>query len=303
MNDGINCISKWSPQTRALWTERLSDIRVLDLDWWNTLAFSPARVHPRMLKRLQLPGTPLSHVCREGAVLAHTIVHDSPTDQLPDDFLTYCMEMNPLHHCACGGLQNLEEQANSGAISHEEKLGILTREFLRTAAAKFVGRELTDEDFADMEQVVRAELKWTHLFDDGEAFLLACRGKWSMNIISNMWYASEEYFRMKMFHDVPIRELFEHILTSFRENVKKPHPHMFQRSAQLTDISLEYHLLVEDSIPNILSGLNNGYRFAVLIHRDGELSDEQIEALPDNVLVVEDLMQLYDVLPEAPSRY
>lgn len=56
--------------------------------------------------------------------------------------------------------------------------------------------------------------------------------------------------------------------------------------------------MVGDSIPNdILAALDAGYRYAVLIHRDDELTDDVIASLPDNVLVVTSLMELDEILP------
>jgi len=296
--------SKFSPQTRALWQQRFAaaGFTDIDLDYWNTIAFSPAKVHPRLMAKLGIQPTPLQQVCREPVLLAQTIVgHRPPTGSssaLDDSFLEHCMEIDPLQVCQCGDLQRKQAHFQQGLVPESEFFAAVTREFLRTTAARFTNTEPSEEDHEDLEEVIRREQQWMYVFEDAQAFLLASRGRRRMNIISNMWYATEQIFGRKAINGIPLGEFFWHIITSFKVNARKPKPEVFLKAEELTGSPLRKHLMVGDSISNdILASLDAGYEFAVLVHRDGELSDEEIEALPDNVLVVENLMQLLEVLP------
>jgi FMN phosphatase YigB (HAD superfamily) len=297
--------SKLTAETKALWRERFAaaDFTHIDIDYWNTLAHSPAKVHPRVLDKLGLSTalTPLNQVCREPVLLAQGIVGHRPpaesTSALDDLFLEHCMEMDPEQYCQCE-LDRLRTLVRNGSITQDEYLKAVHRAFLDATAAKFVGGKPSDEDHEDLAEVIRREQQWMSLFWDAEEFLVASRFRRRMNVISNMWYATETVFSTRKVHDLPLGEYFEHIITSSKVNARKPKPEPFWKSEQMTGTSLSQHLMVGDSIPNdVLAALEAGYRYAVLIHRDDELTDEVIESLPDNVLVVTSLMELHELLP------
>lgn len=297
--------SKLTAETKALWKERFATAGFthIDLDYWNTLAHSPAKVHPRMLEKLGLSSslTPLQQVCREPVLLAQGIVGHRPpvesTSALDDAFLEHCMEIDPEQHCQCQ-LEKLRTLVANGAISQDEYLNAVHRAFLNATTSKFVGGTPSDEDHADLAEVIRREQQWMSLFWDAEEFLVSNRGRRRMNVISNMWYATEAVFATRRVHDLPLGEYFENIITSSKVNARKPKPEPFWKSEELTGTPLSQHLMVGDSIPNdILAALDAGYRYAVLIHRDDELTDDVIAALPDNVLVVTSLMELDEILP------
>jgi FMN phosphatase YigB (HAD superfamily) len=262
------------------------------------------KVSPRLKVKLGLDQpTALEQVCREPVFLAQGIVGHRPpvneTSALDDRFLEHCMEIDPALDCSCGMLQDLKGLLDSGAITHDEYQAAVTREFLKATASKFVGSEPSDEDHEDMAEVVRREQQWMFFFPDAEQFLISTLGRRRMNVISNMWYATEAIFATRMIHNIPLKEFFTHIITSFKYHARKPKLQIFEKSEELTGTPLSRHLMVGDSIRNdVLAALDAGYRYAVLVHRDGELTDEQIAALPDNVLVVSDLMQLNEVLPQ-----
>ncbi len=293
-------ISKFSASTRALWQRRFAEanIEYLDLDYWNTVACAPMKVSPRLKSKLGLDQpTVLDAVCREPVLLAQVIVGHSSGSALNDEFLAHCMETNPSSDCSCMA-QDLQSKLADGEMTHDEFLAAVTREFLKSTASKFVGRNPSDVDHDDLLEVVRREQQWMFFFPDAEEFLLACHGRWAMNIISNMWYATEAIFDTRKIHNIPLRNFFQHIITSFKYHARKPKPEPFLKAGELTGVSLDRHLMIGDSIRNDgLAALDAGYGYVVIVHRDGELSDEEIEALPDNMLVVESLMQLFEILP------
>jgi FMN phosphatase YigB (HAD superfamily) len=294
-------------QSRALWQKRFSEAFFVevDLDFWNTVAFSPAKVHPRMLEKLGVGSSPLSQVCREPVVLAQAIVnHRAPnaTNGLDDLFLEHCMVTNPFDRCQCDDdLNSLQERYHVGAISEGEYFAAVTRDFLKETAGKFVDHQPTDEDHADLEEVIRREQKWLQVFDDASKFLLVSHGRRRMNIISNMMWYGEQHFDRKEVNGRKLKDYFHHIITSSKVHFRKPDMRFFASCPEITGHPLEQRLIVEDSLTNVLAGLDAGYRYAVLVNRDDELTEEQIIALPDNVLVVEDLMQLHAVLPESTA--
>ena len=297
--------SKLTAETKALWRERFAAAHItdLDLDYWNTLAHSPAKVHPRMLEKLGLSSnlTPLQQVCREPVLLAQSIVGHRPPDEsssgLDDAFLEHCMEMDPEQHCQCQ-LERLRSLVANGSITHSEYLKAVHRAFLDATSAKFVGGSPSDEDHDDLAEVIRREQQWMSLFPDAEEFIVTNRLRRRMNVISNMWYATEAVFATRKVHDILLGDYFANVITSSKVNARKPKPEPFWKSEQLSGTPLSQHLMVGDSIANdIYAALDAGYRYAVLIHRDDELTDEVIEALPDNVLVVKDLMELDEILP------
>jgi FMN phosphatase YigB (HAD superfamily) len=296
--------TKYSELNRALWQKRFLDARLaeVDVDFWNTIAFSPAKVHPRMLEKLGVQSSPLSQVCREPVLLAQAIIKRRAPDSsspLDDAFMEHCMEIDPLDHCQCDQtLQHQQELFATGQISQTEFFAAVSREFLRVTADKFVDHKPTDEDHADMEEVIRREQKWLHVFDDAAKFLEASFGRRRMNIITNMMWYGLQHFDRKEVNNRLLKEYFQYIISSSTVHVRKPKQEFFTRTAEITGTPLGRRLIVEDSITNIRSGVEAGYAYAVLVNRDDELTEEEIEALPDNVLVVEDLMQLNDVLPE-----
>jgi FMN phosphatase YigB (HAD superfamily) len=297
--------SMFSLQTRALWQKRFLEARFaeLDLDFWNTIAFSPAKVHPRMLEKLGVQSSPLSQVCREPVVLAQAIInHRAPsnsTSGLDDLFLEHCMVTNPFERCQCDSdLNQIREQYLVGAISQADYFAAVTRDFLKETAGKFVDHQPTDEDHADLEEVIRREQKWLHVFDDASKLLEASLGRRRMNIISNMMWYGEQHFDRKEVNGRKLRDYFHYIITSPMLHFRKPDLGFFTGCPGITGQPLEKRLIVEDSLANVLASLNAGYKYAVLVNRDDELTDAQINSLPDNVLVVDDLMQLDAVLPE-----
>lgn len=296
--------SKFSPQTRALWQQRFAAARFtdIDLDYWNTVAFSPAKVHPRMMAKLAVQPTPLQQVCREPVLLAQTIIGHRPasdsTSALDDLFLEHCMETNPMQSCQCGGLQRQQELFEQGLITEEDFFAAVTREFLKETSGKFGQPEPSAEDHSDLAEVIRREQQWMYVFEDAAEFLIASKGRRRMSVISNMWYATEQIFGRKAVNGIPLKDYFAGIITSFGVGARKPKPQIFLKAEELSGERLYRHLMVGDSIENdVLAALDAGYEYAVLVHRDRELSDEEINALPDNVLVVESLMQLHEVLP------
>ena len=297
--------SMFTLQTRALWQKRFLEARFaeVDIDFWNTVAFSPAKVHPRMLEKLGVGSSPLSQVCREPVVLAQAIInHRAPANStaiIDDLFLEHCMVTNPFDRCQCDAdLNNVRELYLVGAISEAEYFAAVTRDFLEETAGKFVDHKPTDEDHADLEEVIRREQKWLHVFDDASKFLVASLGRRRMNIISNMMWYGEQHFDRKEVNGRKLREYFHYIISSATVHFRKPDMGFFKACPEITGQPLDRRLIVEDSLTNVLAGLAAGYKYAVLLNRDDELTAEQIQSLPDNVLVVEDLMQLDAVLPE-----
>ena len=296
--------SMFTLQTRAIWQKRFLEARIaeLDLDFWNTIAFSPAKVHPRMMEKLGVGSSPLSQVCREPVVLAQAIInHRAPNtfNGLDDSFLEHCMVTDPFDRCQCDAtLNELQGQYQVGAISESEFFAAVTRDFLKETAGKFVDHQPTDEDHADLEEVIRREQKWLHVFDDAAKFLVASYGRRRMNIISNMMWYGEQHFDRKEVNGRKLREYFNYIISSSKVHFRKPHMGFFKSCPEITGHPLDRRLIVEDSLTNVLAGLAAGYKYAVLVNRDDELTEEQIMSLPDNVLVVDDLMQLDAVLPE-----
>ena len=296
--------SMFTLHTRAVWQKRFLEARIaeLDIDFWNTIAFSPAKVHPRMLEKLGVGSSPLSQVCREPVVLAQAIInHRAPNNAsgLDDLFLEHCMVTNPFDRCQCDAdLNSLREQHLVGAITEGEYFAAVTRDFLKETAGKFVDHQPTDEDHADLEEVIRREQKWLHVFDDASKFLVASYSRRRMNIISNMMWYGEQHFDRKEVNGRKLKEYFNYIITSSKVHFRKPHMGFFKSCPEITGHPLDRRLIVEDSLTNVLAGLAAGYKYAVLVNRDDELTEEQIMALPDNVLVVDDLMQLDAVLPE-----
>lgn len=221
--------SKLTAETKALWKERFATAGLthIDLDYWNTLAHSPAKVHPRMLEKLGLSSslTPLQQVCREPVLLAQGIVGHRPpaesTSALDDAFLEHCMEIDPEQHCQCQ-LERLRTLVATGSITHDEYLKAVHRAFLDATTSKFVGGKPTDEDHEDLAEVIRREQQWMSLFWDAEEFLVSNRGRRRMNVISNMWYATETVFATRRVHDLPLGEYFENIITSSKVNARKP---------------------------------------------------------------------------------
>ena len=200
--------------------------------------------------------------------------------------------------CQCGGLQRMQELFDQGQISQEEFFAAVTREFLKETSGKFAHREPTDEDHSDLAEVIRREQQWMYVFEDAAEFLIASKGRRRMSVISNMWYATEQIFARKAVNGIPLKDYFALIITSFGVGARKPKPQIFHKAAELSGEHLNRHLMIGDSIPNdVLAALDAGYEYAVLVHRDGELSDEEINDLPDNVLVVESLMQVHELLP------
>jgi FMN phosphatase YigB (HAD superfamily) len=294
----------FSLQTLALWQKRFFEAQFaeIDFDFWNTIAFSPAKVHPRMLEKLGVGSSPLSLVCREPVVLAQAIIkHRAPNSSngLDDLFLEHCMVTNPFDRCQCDpDLNQMQQRYSVGAISEKEYFAAVTRDFLRETAGKFVDHQPTYEDHADLEEVIRREQKWLHVFDDAAKLLAASFGHRRMNIISNMMWYGEQHFERKEVNGRKLRDYFHYIITSPKVHFRKPDLGFFTSCPEITGQPLNKRLIVEDSLANVLAGLTAGYNYAVLVNRDDELTEEQILRLPDNVLVVEDLTQLDAVLPE-----
>jgi FMN phosphatase YigB (HAD superfamily) len=269
---------------------------------------SPQKISPRLMKQLHLQEYPqLQIVSREPVWLAQSIVGHSrgAFATLDDRFLQHCMEVNPEQDgCSCcedemgqtcyfGG----EVAADKFAVRREEDLKL---RFLNLTAQKFGLPQPTEQAVDDLSEVVRSELDWMVLFPDAVEFLLSNQQvrQRKLNVISNMWYFTARIFQTNTVNNIPLSAYFDHVVTSFMVKARKPKPDIFLKAVELSKVPIEHHLMVGDSVQNdALASLNAGYPYAAIVDRIGELSEERIRSLPDQVVVVNSLMDLDKILP------